>query len=186
MRPSLTRLLGSSLAVALLCLGTAAAAQEAQEEWFLRLQTPDEDVQVELSRDSIVGTNVQLVRDDDAVRGRAAGRSVYLRIVEDEEELDGLVGSQPAWIASTHRRTGTLRLEGTFAGGPLHLTLTPRKLSGIVGACTYDLEFEDEAYAGTRVCGGDRQPTWVFLTPTRLPEQASPILMTALVIVLGT
>jgi hypothetical protein len=189
MRPSLTRLLGSSLAVTLLCLGTAASAQDVQEERFLRIQTPAQDLQVRISRNSIVGPNVQLVRDDDAVRGRAAGRSVYLRIVEGEEgeeELDGLAGAQPAWIASVSKKGGSLRLEGTFAGGPLHLTLGPRELSGTVGPCTYDLELEDEAYVGMRVCGGERQPTWVFLTPTELPEQVSPMLMTALVVVLGT
>jgi hypothetical protein len=182
MRPSLTRL----LAVTLLCLGTAAGAQDAQEEWFLRVQTPAQDLQVQVSRNSIVGSNVQLVRDDDAVRGRAAGRSVFLRIVEGGEELDGLVGTQQAWIASARKKGGSLRLEGTFAGEPLHLTLGPRELSGTVGSCTYDLELEDEAYAGMRVCEGERQPTWVFLTPAKLPEQVSPMLMTALVVVLGT
>jgi hypothetical protein len=186
MRSSLNRLFGSSLAVTLLCLGTAAGAQGLKGEQFLRVQTPDEDLQVEISRTSIVGSNVQLVRDEDAVRGRAAGRSVFLRILEDETELDGLAGSQPAWIASTRKRDGSLRLEGTFASAPLHLTLGPRELSGTVGPCTYDLEFEDEAYMGTRVCEGERQPTWVFLTPTRLPEQVSPLLMTALVILLGS
>src|SRR5687768_811153 len=108
MRPSLTRLLGSSLAGALLCLGTVAGAQEAKEGQFLRVQTPAQDIQVEISRNSIVGTHVQLVRDDDAIRGRAAGRSVYLRILEDEEELDGLAGSQPAWIGSVRKRDGSL------------------------------------------------------------------------------
>lgn len=186
MKPSLQRLFGSALAVTLLCLGTAAGAQDMKGERFLRLQTPAQDVQVEVSRGSIVGSGFQLVRDEDTVRGRAVGRSVFLRVQEDETELDGLVGAQPTWIASTRKEDGRLRLEGTYAGGPLHLTLGPTELSGTVGPCTYDLEFEDEAYTGMRVCGGERQPTWVFLTPTELPEQLSPMLVTALVVLLGS
>lgn len=183
MRFSVHRLLGSSLAVTLLCLGMGARA--AKNEQFLRIQTPDQDIQVEISPTSIVGSKVQLVRDDDAIRGRAAGRSIFLRIVEDETELDGLAGSQPAWIASSRKKDGSLRLEGTFDGDSLHLTLGPKELSGTVGACTYDLEFEDEAYTGTRVCEGDRERTWVFLTPSELPEQVSPMLVAALVVLLG-
>jgi hypothetical protein len=200
MRSPFAQRLGCSLGVLLLCLGTAAGAQEAEapraeeqepeapeqdEEQFLRVQTAKRDVSVRISPESAVGPSVQLVRDSGAVRGRAAGQSVYLRIEKGMGELDGLVGSQPAWISSASQKGSSLRLEGTFGGGTLKLGVSEKELSGTVGPCTYDLDFKDEAYQGVRVCDGERQHVWVFLTPG-IPEQLSPMLATTLVVLLGT
>jgi len=205
MRSPFAQRLGCSLGVLLLCLGTASAAREraarleqdeeqAQEReseapepqagQFLRVQTAKNDVSVRISSESAVGPGVQLVRDGGAVRGRAAGQSVYLRVVKGKGELDGLVGSEPAWISSASKKGPGLRMEGTFAGGTLELDVSPKELSGTVGACTYDLDFEDEAYQGVRVCDGEKQHVWVFLTPG-IPEQLSPMFVSALVVLLG-
>jgi hypothetical protein len=205
MRSPFAQRLGCSLGVLLLCLGTAVGAQESEtplapeqepeaqeqepeeqeEGQFLRVQTAKRDVSVRISPESAVGPGVQLVRDSGAVRGRAAGQSVYLRIVKGKGELDGLVGSQPAWISSASKKGSSLRLEGTFSDGTLELDINAKELSGTVGPCTYDLDFKDEAYQGIRVCDGERQHVWVFLTPG-IPEQLSPMLATALVVLLGT
>ncbi len=210
MRSPFAQRLGCSLGVLLLCLGTASAARErvarleqdeeqaqeqAQEQeseapepqagQFLRVQTAKNDVSVRISSESAVGPGVQLVRDGGAVRGRAAGQSVYLRVVKGKGELDGLVGSEPAWISSASKKGQGLRLEGTLSGGSLKLDVGPKGLSGTVGACTYDLDFQDEAYQGVRVCDGEKQHVWVFLTPD-VPEQPSPTWVTALVVLLGS
>jgi hypothetical protein len=198
MRSPFAQRLGCSLGVLLLCLGTASGARdpdappaqepdapERDEGQFLRVQTAQRDVSVRISPESAVGPGVQLVRDDAAVRGRAAGQSVYLRIVKGRGELDGLVGSEPAWISSASKKGSSLRLEGTFGGDTLELDVDPQGLSGTVGPCTYDLDFKDEAYQGVRVCDGERQHVWVFLTPG-IPEQFSPMLATTLVVLLGT
>ncbi len=190
MRSPFAQRLGCSLGVLLLCLGIAASAQEPEapeqeEGQFLRVQTAKQDISVRISPESAVGPGVQLVRDDDAVRGRAAGQSVYLRIVKGKGELDGLVGSQPAWISTASRKGSSPRLEGTFGGGTLELDVSAKELSGTVGPCTYDLDFKDEAYQGVRVCDGERQHVWVFLTPG-LPEPLSPMWVTTLVVLLGT
>ena len=201
MRSPFAQRLGCSLGVLLLCLGTAAGARgpeappapeqepeeaaERGEGQFLRVQTAKQDVSVRISSESAVGPGVQLVRDEGAVRGRAAGQSVYLRIAKGKGELDGLVGSEPAWISSASKKGSSLRLEGTFGGGTLALDVSAKELTGTVGPCTYDLDFKDEAYQGVRVCDGERQHVWVFLTPG-IPEQLSPMLATALVVLLGT
>lgn len=181
MNSSFARHLGCALGITLLCLGTAASARQ-QEAQRLRLQTPARDISVQIAPDFVMGSDVRLVRDETAVRGRASGRSVFVRLGEDE--LEGLVGSQPARL-SWLEQEGTLRLEGTLSGGPVGLELGPERLTGTAGPCTYDLEYQDEAYVGVRVCGtGGRQPVSVVLPPGLL-EQVSPMEALALTLVLG-
>lgn len=183
MSPSPSRRLGCSLGLLLLCLGTTALAQEREAGYFLRLQTPTQDVSVQVSPESIVGSDVRLVRDEKVVRGRASGRSVFLRLTQGQ--LDGLMGAQPLRLTSSEQEGGSL-LEGTLLGAPVDLEFGPKQLTGSVGPCTYDLEYRDEAYVGVRTCGpGERQPVYVFLTPG-LPEQVPPMLTLALAVLLGT
>ncbi|QRK05907.1 hypothetical protein JQX13_38085 [Archangium violaceum] len=98
--------------------------------------------------------------------------------------MEGLIGAQLARF-SWREEAGTLRLEGTLIGSPVGLEIGPERISGSVGPCIYALEYKDEAYAGQRVCGtGDPQQVSVSL-PSGLPPRGSPMMATALVLLLG-
>lgn len=181
MRSSFARHIGCALGLTLLCLGTTVAAQE-QEDRNLHLQTPARDSSLQVSPGSIVGPDVRLVRDEAAVRGRAFGRSVFLQIRPGT--VEGTLGAQPMWL-TWREKEGTLLLEGSLIGSPVGLEVGPERLTGSVGPCVYDLESQDEAYTGVRVCGtGDPQRVSVSL-PSRLPVRGSPMLATALALLLG-
>lgn len=185
MRSSIARLLGGALGVSLLGLVPPAGAQEDEAEVHsLRLQTPNEDLKARVTEDSVTGSGIQLTRQEDTVRGKIAGGSVYLR--RKRGGLEGLLGGQSVRIVLKREEAGIVRLEGTFGGDPLELDITPEELSGTVGPCTYDLEYQDEAYQGVRTCDGDtREHVWVFVTPG-IPEDVSPLLATTLVVLLGS
>jgi hypothetical protein len=185
MRSSIARLLGGALGVSLLGLVLPAGAQEDEAEVrSLRLQTAKEDLKARVTEDSVTGSGFQLKREGDTVRGKVDGGSVYLN--RKRGGLEGLLGGQSVRIVPKRERDGLVRLEGSFGGEPLEIDIGPEELSGTVGSCTYDLEYQDEAYQGVRICEGDtREHVWVFVTPG-VPEDVSPLLATTLVVLLGS
>ncbi|HEX8825451.1 MAG TPA: hypothetical protein VF794_36405 [Archangium sp.] len=189
MRSSIARLLGGALGVSLLGLVLTAGAQEDEGKdeagrQSLRLQTPKEDLKAQVTSEAVTGTDIQLTRKGDTVRGLASGSSVSLN--RKGGKLEGIVGGQSVRITSKSDEEGIVRLEGTFGGGPLELDITPDELAGTVGTCTYDLQYEDEAYQGVRTCGENkREHVWVFVTPG-IPAEVSPLLATTLVVLLGS
>ncbi len=184
MRSSIARLLGGALGVSLLGLVLPTAAQEDEAKvQSLRLQTAKQDLKAQVTEDSVTGSGLQLKREGDTVRGKVAGDSVYLN--RKRGGLEGLLGGQSVRIVPK-REDGLVRLEGTFGGEPLELDISPEELSGTIGTCTYDLEYQDEAYQGVRICEGDtREHVWLFVTPG-VPEDVSPLLATTLVVLLGS
>jgi hypothetical protein len=185
MRSSIAWLLGGALGVSLLGLVLPAGAQEDEAEvQSLRLQTAKQDLKAQVTPDSVTGSSLQLKREGNTVRGKVDGESVYLS--RKRGGLEGLLGGQSVRIVPKRDQDGIVRLEGTFGGEPLELDIGPDELSGTIGTCTYDLEYQDEAYQGVRICEGDtREHVWVFVTPG-VPEDVSPLLATALVVLLGS
>jgi hypothetical protein len=194
------RLLGCALGVSLLALGTEGRAQEVppgqarqeqaqgqqEDGTYLTLRTPNQEVTLQVTRTFIIGPDIQLVRDldEDIVQGRAQGRSVFLTAVESE--VEGLVGSMPALITFSRERRGQpLRLEGNIAGSPIQLRIEQNALTGTLGPCTYDLERKGNEYRGIRVCAGSTRQDVSLTLPPGLLDEVSPMMVTALAILLG-
>lgn len=179
MSPTHARLLGCVLGSLLPVLAAAAPARDVSS---LVLSTPELSRRVSLTQAAAVGPGIHLVRDEGAVRGRAFGHSVALRV--RGERVEGLVGALPARLSPPGEGDAPW-LEGTVLGAPVQLRRDARGLTGTVGPCTYELAPSAEGYAGRRSCTGSPwQPVRLTL-PAGLLERGSALERVALLVVLG-
>lgn len=151
----------SCLAAGLLTSGVALA----QESGNLYLRTPGASVTARVTRSDITGPDLQLSHAPDAMRGRAYGRTVNLRIQDDL--IGGLIGTLPVRMTLEKQPDGELKAKGTFAGTSMKLELNHEALKGRVGNCAYELEAKEQRYEGWRSCGGPPEyPVFLEIPPS--------------------
>jgi hypothetical protein len=174
MRPLSTLNPGGILTAGLLVCATASAAPPSQH---LTLRTPDYAVTATVSEDGIQSPDLQLYVSKDALRGRAYGEVVNLSI--DEDTVGGLVGALPTRLELSPRKGGGLEVTGTLGGDLTRFTLSPQKLSGTVGDCSYELRFTGSRYEGHRSCGGRiENPVFLELPATLAQAGNGPVVAT--------
>lgn len=172
--------MGGVLAAGLLAWSTAGAAKN--QDIFLR--TPGEAISATLTGDSVASPDLQFYRGPDAVRGRAFGRPVNLNIKGDE--VSGTVGDGPTRLQLNSQPGGGLEAVGMFGGNLSRFKVTPKEISGTVGACSYQLQFTGTRYEGSRACHG-RIESPVFLElPATLAEGGDAQAVATLGLILGT
>lgn len=154
---------------------------------LIRLETPAQELAVQVTPTFIIGPDLWLVRDENEVYGRAFGRSVFLSLDAEEENVEGLIGTLPTWFTFGPQEDVPLRMEGVASGGPVQLTVTAREITGTVGMCSYALEYQQEAerYEGSRICAGTPWQTVSLGLPPELLEQVEPMTVMALAVLLG-
>ncbi len=166
-------------AAALLSAGTVGA----QGDQYLYLRTPGNALTARTGAESVVGPNLQLVRDGRTLRGNAFGQVVFIGL--NGEELGGTVGSELTRL-SFEQQGETLEARGTFYGRVARLSLSPQALSGTVGLCSYDLKATgDGGYQGARSCGGRPERPVLLAIPPALAEQGPAMTLATLGLILG-
>lgn len=120
-------------------------------EYFV-LRVPGGAAEAKLSREGISGSDVQVNRFEDSLRGRAYGMTVELYWTE--EEVKGTVGGSPVDL-KVEQVENQLRIRGLYAGRMGNFTIQPGKLEGSLGGCTYTMQTQDGGtYVGQMTCGG--------------------------------
>lgn len=133
-------------------------------EYFV-LRVPGSAAEARLSLEGISGSEVQVTRFEDSLRGRAYGATVDLYWTA--EEVRGTVGGSPVDL-KVIQEGNVLRIRGLYAGRTGNFTIQPGKLEGTLGGCSYGMTAEmGEVYVGSMTCGG---------VPTRANLQLPPTL----------
>lgn len=171
--------MGGVLTAGLLAWATAGAAES--QDIFLR--TPGESISATVKGDSIESPDLQLYRSSSAVRGRAFGRVVNLDLKNDQ--VSGLVGGQPTSLKLNPQAGGGLEAVGMLGGGLSRFKLTPKEISGTVGACSYALQFTGTRYEGWRSCRGRIENPVYLELPSTLSEGGNAQEVATLGLLLG-
>ena len=172
--------MGGVLTVGLLAWGPAGAA--GSQDLFLR--TPGTSISATIKGDSVASPDLQLYRSSSAVRGRAFGRVVNLDLQGDQ--VSGLVGGQPTRLKLNSQAGGGLEAVGLLGGGLARFKLTPKEISGTVGACSYALQFTGARYEGWRSCNGQIENPVYLELPATLAEGGNAQAVATLGLILGT
>lgn len=179
MKPLPARTVSSLLASGLLLSGVALA----EESGYLHIQTPGASVTARVTDKDITGPDFQLSHSADAMRGRAYGRVVSLRIEDDL--IGGLIGNLPVRVKLEKTEAGTLKGQGTFAGRYTTLEINRDELKGRVGNCAYELKAKEHRYEGWRSCGGPLEfPVYVEIPPS-LARSGAPTTLAAISLLLA-
>jgi hypothetical protein len=172
--------MGGVLTAGLLAWATAGAAEN--QDIFLR--TPGESISATVKGDSVESPDLQLYRSSSAVRGRAFGHVVNLDLKSDQ--VTGIVGGQPTRLKLNSQAGGGLEAVGLLGGGLTRFKLTPKEISGTVGACSYALQFTGARYEGWRSCRGQIENPVYLELPATLAEGGDAQVVATLGLILNT
>jgi hypothetical protein len=137
-------------------------SQEANEYFVLRV--PGGANEAKLTRDGMSGSEIQLTRYTDSLRGRAYGQTVELYWTQ--EEVKGTVGGSPVDLKVIQGKE-RLTIHGLYAGRVSDFTIQPDKLEGTFGLCTYSMTTQASgSYGGHVTCGGVPQEATLAIPPT--------------------
>jgi hypothetical protein len=180
--------------VALVCvLGGACATAPATFEVAsispneVLLQTPRSAVGMTASGEGnagqLQGPSVQLQWTPNTIRGTALGNPVSLDYTADE--VKGLVGTNPVSLKIESRDEG-VQAKGMYAGQNTRLEISPNRIAGPIGSCSYDLKLHGTGiYTGQRSCRGVGEAVsfsigseWTKLPAPVLIASVGPILAT--------
>ncbi|MCP3098365.1 hypothetical protein LZ198_05660 [Myxococcus sp. K15C18031901] len=152
-------------ALGLLASTTALAAPKSA----LRLQTSNNDVSVQVTDQSLSGSDMQLKLANDTLRGQAFGRPVDLTLKNDT--VRGQYGGKPVDLKVTDREE-ILEAEGTFGGQLTSFQVGPQQVTGTVGLCNYQLLItRHDRYEGWRTCGEKLDRSVSLYVPARLADE---------------
>jgi hypothetical protein len=151
----------SSLLMLGLLAGAPALAQPTQ---YLDLRTPVTALTARVTESGLSSPQLQLGITDDALRGRAFGRTVNVTLKDDR--IGGIYGAGPVNLKVTENGD-TLEARGTFGGQITNFKVSPKELSGTVGRCSYELKAsQEDRYQGWRSCGyGLENPVSLSIPP---------------------
>ena len=111
----------------------------------------------------IFGPQLELIRDEEGIRGQCAIGVVDLRA--EKGTLSGIIGTGTTNLHIVPAAGNDFALRGMFAGKVGDLTVQSDKIQGQLGQCQYDLhavaatDAASRAYNGSRRCGMGSQPT---------------------------
>lgn len=120
-----------------------------------------------LERDRLAGAEIRLGLTAQQLQGTLEGAWTELRwhelppatvggrLERDRAavEIDGVVGSRSVDLVAI-RSARTLEIDGTFGIHPVDLTVSPERIVGRLGPCSYQLKQAGEQYEGSIRCGG--------------------------------
>jgi len=150
-------------------LPAAALTVTVSQKEELQLHAGDTVIEAKLSKDGLLGPNVQVQRYGSAIRGRAFNAPVSLQVTEGR--VSGQVGSRPVNLQVNQSNDG-VDVNGLFAGQLSNLKIRPTALSGRIGHCDYDLTLAGDHYSGFRTCDGQGFP---IPTTLQLPSGMSSL-----------
>jgi hypothetical protein len=84
------------------------------------------------------------------IRGSAFGRTVDLSLTETG--ASGIWGQGPLNFNVTEPTPEEIKVTGLIAGKPSNFTVSPERINGTIGLCSYDLGRSGESYVGSRSC----------------------------------
>jgi hypothetical protein len=122
---------------------------------YFTLRTAHDVVQAKLERGRFFGPDLELALLPDGYRGHSLSGLIDLRSSTDDK-IFGTVGSVSTELYFEQTDDGFI-LEGLYNGRLGTLTISPERLNGSVGGCSYDLERGSPTgmwYHGERSCRG--------------------------------
>lgn len=151
----------SLLVLAALGCTHAPVAEPAAPAWSLLRATPGtEELQIRsdvhmrratVTAATVHGPDLELRRAE----GKLEGTTYYRRAVEMKlrgEEILGQVGAED-WDLRLSRDGSETRATGVIAGSPSTFWMSPARIRGSLGTCSFDLVWSTGLYAGSRTCG---------------------------------
>jgi len=179
MRPVLLGALASAL-----CFGCATAQQTPDSEHVGLRAAATTGVQANLSGDGLFGPDVSVRRVPHGYRGTTLGRVVDIDFAQ-QDKVEGVFGSGPVslkWAPDD----GGLRIRGLFGGQISNLLITPEKIDGTMGDCTYQMARDGALYRGFQRCLGITQRDSVLELPPDVVEKPLNERVALFSLVLGT
>jgi hypothetical protein len=116
---------------------------------------------------TITGPSSSLTLSDNTLKGRY--RDVPVDLKWTAEELTGSVASQGARLELAGG--DDTRIQGTFGGARVDLTLDKASLKGRMADCFYELTREEDWYLGRSSCAGALSPSLRLAFPEPLLER---------------
>ncbi|MGZ6028115.1 MAG: hypothetical protein ACXWK5_01750 [Myxococcaceae bacterium] len=111
-----------------------------------------------LRRAAVTDTSVRgPVLDLKRVPGKLQGTSYGDRPVDMQQRGNGIAGrvGSDSWDLTLEQDGNEMRATGQIGGHPSTFWMSPPKIRGGVGPCTFELVWSAGNYAGTRSCGPD-------------------------------
>jgi hypothetical protein len=145
------------------CSSSSASAPGAAET---RKLTPSVSVQKTAKGTRIFGPQLELVRDEDGIRGQAPAGIVDLH--EQKNGFAGVIGTGTTNMKVESSADGGFNMRGMFAGALGDLEVRSDRIHGQLGRCQFDLRAAPDAsyaYNGQRWCGRASASTTLTLTP---------------------
>lgn len=127
--------------------------------------TPSVSVQKTDKGTRIFGPQLELVRDEDGIRGQSPAGIVDLR--GNKTGFSGIIGTGTTNMKVEPSGDG-FNMRGMFAGALGDLEVRSDRIQGQLGRCQFDLRAApgaSYAYNGQRWCGRASAPTTLTLTP---------------------
>jgi hypothetical protein len=115
----------------------------------------------------IFGPGLELIRDDQGIRGQSASGIVDINPTKDG--FSGVIGTGTTNIHIEPTVNGYFNMRGMFAGGMGNLEVSEKVIQGKLGPCQFDLNATpsttpERTYSGYRICGGKKGMTTLTLT----------------------
>jgi hypothetical protein len=145
------------------CSSSSASAPGASAPQKL---TPSVSIQKTDKGTRIFGPQLELVRDEDGIRGQAPIGIVDLR--EEKNGFAGVIGTGTTNMKVEPSADGGFNMRGLFAGALGDVEVRSDRIQGQLGRCQFDLRASPGAghtYNGQRWCGRANAPTTLTLTP---------------------
>lgn len=133
-----------------------------------------------VNKGTLQGANMQLAWDENTIRGTAFGKPLSVSFKGDE--ASGVFGESPVRLL-LERRADKLNVQGLFGGRISNFRMTPTKIEGSFGKCSYDMDAKNGDFVGYRACGRPNEVVRVTIPETlkKLPD-AKLALMLGLVL----
>jgi hypothetical protein len=116
----------------------------------------------------IFGPGLELIRDDEGIRGQS--QSGVVNISPTKDGFSGMIGTGTTNIHIEPTSNGNFNMRGTFAGALGNLEVSDDHIQGQLGRCQFNLNAMPSTntargYTGDRICGGSRATTTLTLSP---------------------
>jgi hypothetical protein len=130
--------------------------------------TPSVSLQKTDKGTRIFGPQLELLRDDEGIRGQSPSGIVDISPTKDG--FSGMIGTGTTNIHIEPTSNSNFNMRGMLAGGLGNLEVSDNRIQGQLGRCQFDLNAmpstnTGRGYTGQRICGGTRVTTTLTLSP---------------------
>src|SRR5689334_1124561 len=130
--------------------------------------TPSVSLQKTDKGTRIFGPQLELLRDDQGIRGQSP--SGIVNISPTKDGFSGMIGTGTTNIHIEPTSNGNFNMRGMFGGAMSNLEVSDSRIQGQLGRCQFDLKAmpstdSGRGYTGQRICGGMRATTTMRLSP---------------------